>query len=198
MARRSGDSVRLVTRNGFDWTDRFPLVAAATRAPDISSCLIDGKAIASGDADGLADFQLLRRRVPAILCAFDLVELDGKDMRREPIEVRKAELARLLHRSTIGLELNEHIDDEDAARVIERACRLGFEGIVPKRKGSRYQSGRSYDWLKSQPPTARQRKIGRPRGCCSDSSAKSTRRRALGVQGLGQSARPDCGHARDC
>jgi bifunctional non-homologous end joining protein LigD len=47
MARRSGDSVRLLTRNGFDWTDRFPLVAAATRALDISSCLIDGEAIAS-------------------------------------------------------------------------------------------------------------------------------------------------------
>jgi ATP-dependent DNA ligase len=153
MARRSGDSVRLLTRNGFDWTDRFPLVAAATRALDINSCLIDGEAIASG-ADGLADFQLLRRRAPAILCAFDLLELDGKDMRREPIEVRKVELARLLRRSAIGLELNEHIDDEDAARVFEHACKLGFEGIVSKRKGSHYQSGRSYDWLKMKNPNA--------------------------------------------
>jgi bifunctional non-homologous end joining protein LigD len=96
----------------------------------------------------------LRRRAPAILCAFDLLELNGKDMRGEPIEVRKAELARLLRRSAIGLELNEHIKDEDAARVFDHACRLGFEGIVSKRKGSRYQSGRSYDWVKLKNPNA--------------------------------------------
>ena len=102
----------------------------------------------------MADFQLLRRRAPAILSAFDLLELDGRDLRREPIEVRKAELAKLLRRSAIGLELNEHIDDEDASRVFEHACRLGFEGIVSKRRGSRYQSGRSSDWLKMKNPNA--------------------------------------------
>ena len=58
------------------------------------------------------------------------------------IEVRKAELARLLRRSAIGLELNEHINDEDAARVFEHACRLGFEGIVSEGvRGSRYPGG---------------------------------------------------------
>ena len=140
--------------------------------------------------DGLADFQLLRRRAPAILCAFDLLELDGKDMRREPIEVRKVELARLLRRSAIGLELNEHIDDEDAARVFEHACRLGFEGIVSKRRGSRYQSGRSYDWLKLKnpnAPAAQPRGDGRlaEQGPCSVSLARSGRWPALVVQGLG-------------
>jgi bifunctional non-homologous end joining protein LigD len=153
MVLRAGDRVRVLTRNGVDWTDRFSLIATATAALNVRSCIIDGEAIASGD-DGLADFQLLRRRAPAILCAFDLLELDGKDMRREPIEVRRAELARLLRRSAIGLEFNEHIDDEDAARVFEHACRLGFEGIVSKRRGSRYQSGRSYDWLKLKNPNA--------------------------------------------
>ena len=153
MVLRAGDRVRVLTRNGVDWTDRFSLIATATAALNVRSCIIDGEAIASGD-DGLADFQLLRRRAPAILCAFDLLELDGKDMRREPIEVRRAELARLLRRSAIGLEFNEHIDDEDTARVFEHACRLGFEGIVSKRRGSRYQSGRSYDWLKLKNPNA--------------------------------------------
>ena len=60
----------------------------------------------------------------------------------------------MLRRTAIGLEYNEHIDDEDGARVFEHACRLGFEGIVSKRKGSRYQSGRSHDWLKMKNPNA--------------------------------------------
>jgi ATP-dependent DNA ligase len=59
-----------------------------------------------------------------------------------------------LRRTAIGLEFNEHIDDVDGARVFEHACRLGFEGIVSKRMGSRYQSGRSHDWLKSKNPDA--------------------------------------------
>jgi bifunctional non-homologous end joining protein LigD len=75
-------------------------------------------------------------------------------LRREPIEARKTALARLLRRSALGLEFNEHVEDEDAARVFEHACKLGFEGIVSKRKGSRYQSGRSPDWLKMKNPNA--------------------------------------------
>jgi bifunctional non-homologous end joining protein LigD len=154
MVLRTGERVRVLTRNGIDWTDRFPLIATAAAALQVRSCLIDGEAIASGDV-GLADFQLLRlRRASATFCAFDLLEIDGEDLRRQPIETRKAGLARLLRRPAIGLDLNEHIEDEDAARVFEHACRLGFEGIVSKRKGSRYQSGRSYDWLKLKNPDA--------------------------------------------
>jgi ATP-dependent DNA ligase len=66
--------------------------------------------------------------------------------------VRKGELATLLRRAAIGLEYKEHIDDEDGARVFEHACNLGFEGIVSKRKGSRYRSGRCHDWVKSKNP----------------------------------------------
>jgi bifunctional non-homologous end joining protein LigD len=92
--------LRVFSRNGFVWTDRFPLIATAVAALDVRSSLIDGEAIASGD-DGVADFQLLRRRAPAILCAFDLLELDVWNLWPEPIEVRKALLARLLRRSAI-------------------------------------------------------------------------------------------------
>jgi hypothetical protein len=77
------------------------------------------------------------------------------------IEVRKAELARLLRRSAIGLELNEHINDEDAARVFEHACRLGFEGIVSKRRGSTYQSGRILRLVETEEPECASRP---PRG----------------------------------
>jgi ATP-dependent DNA ligase len=154
MVLRTGKRVRALTRNAVDWTDRFPLIVAAAEALKINSCLIDGEAIASGH-DGLANFDLLRhQRARAILCAFDLLELDGEDLRRDPIEVRKAALTKLLRRSAIGLEFNEHIDDEDAARVFAHSCRLGFEGIVSKRKGSRYQSSRSHHWLKMKNPDA--------------------------------------------
>jgi ATP-dependent DNA ligase len=88
------------------------------------------------------------------LIAFDLLQIDGEDIRREPIEARKKALEKLLRRTAIGIEYNEHIEGEDGSSVFEHACRLGFEGIVSKRKGSRYQSGRSSDWLKMKNPNA--------------------------------------------
>src|SRR5512132_1775983 len=83
--------------------------------------------------------------------AFDLIELDGDDLRREPLDVRKATLASLLRRSATGLRLNEHIE-ADGPTVFAHACKLGLEGIVSKRKGSPYRSGRSPDWLKMKNP----------------------------------------------
>ena len=83
------------------------------------------------------------------LYAFDLLELNGKDLRREPLEHRKRELTRLLRNNKAGLQLNEHIA-EPGDIVFRHACALGFEGIVSKRLGSRYRSGRSRDWLKSK------------------------------------------------
>jgi bifunctional non-homologous end joining protein LigD len=159
LVLRIGERVRVLSRYGVDWTDRFPLITAAAAALKVKPSLkvkpflIDGEAIARGD-DGVPNFQLLRRGAPAILCAFDLLVLDGKDLRREPIEARKAALAKLLRRSKIGLEINEHIDDEDGAHVFEHACGLGLEGIVSKRRGSVYRSGRSPDWLKTKNPNA--------------------------------------------
>jgi bifunctional non-homologous end joining protein LigD len=84
------------------------------------------------------------RRV--FLYAFDLIELDGDDLRHEPIEARKAALAKLLGHAKGGLLLNEHID-EPGDVVFRHACKLGLEGIVSKRRGSSYCSGRSPDWL---------------------------------------------------
>ena len=79
--------------------------------------------------------------------AFDLLQLDSRDLRCEPIEDRKAELAKLLRRAKPGLQLNEHIS-EPGDIVFRHACKLGLEGIVSKRLGSPYRSGRSHDWLK--------------------------------------------------
>jgi ATP-dependent DNA ligase len=98
VAVRDGERVRLISRRGLDWGDRFPAIIAAVDALAVRTCTIDGEVIAS-NAEGLADFELLRyrRRDAAVtLVAFDLIELDGRDLRREPIEARKSELARLL------------------------------------------------------------------------------------------------------
>ena len=86
--------------------------------------------------------------------AFDLLELNGDDLRREPIEVRKATLASILRKSRPGVRLNEHLEHPDGAVVFQHACKMGLEGIVSKRLGSRYRSGRSPDWLKFKNPEA--------------------------------------------
>ena len=104
MAERDHGSVKLYSRNGYDFAERFPLAAAAIRKLPVRSCLIDGEAIVC-DANGLAVFDLLRRWSgdDVVLCAFDLLELDGHDLRRAPIEERKATLAKLLRRPVDGI-----------------------------------------------------------------------------------------------
>jgi ATP-dependent DNA ligase len=79
--------------------------------------------------------------------AFDLIELNGDDLRRDPLEVRKATLASIVAKAHPGIRFNEHIEG-DGPTVFAHACKLGLEGIVSKRKDSAYRSGRSPDWLK--------------------------------------------------
>ena len=155
MARRDGAGVRLITRSGNDFSSRFPFIAMAISKLPARSCLIDGEAIVTGD-DGLAVFELIRRQRyggRAVLCAFDLLELDGQDLRRQPIEVRKRILATLVGGPHPGIALSEHFVG-DGEIVFEHACKLGCEGIVLKRLGSHYRSGRSTAWLKVKNPAA--------------------------------------------
>jgi bifunctional non-homologous end joining protein LigD len=86
------------------------------------------------------------------LYAFDLIELNGDDLRREPLEVRKATLASVLAKAAAGLRLNEHIEHEDGEIVFRHACKMGLEDIVSKRRDSPYRSGRCADWLKMKKP----------------------------------------------
>jgi bifunctional non-homologous end joining protein LigD len=81
------------------------------------------------------------------LFAFDLIELNGDDLRPDPLEGRKASLEMILAKSGPGIRFNEHMEG-DGDTVFRHACKLGLEGIVSKRKGSPYRSGRSADWLK--------------------------------------------------
>jgi bifunctional non-homologous end joining protein LigD len=142
--------VRLYSRQGNDLTKRFPLIVEAMA--QLPSCTIDGEAVACDDS-GVPSFDLLRHRQRddhVFLYVFDLIELAGSDLRREPLKQRKADLRQLLADAGPGLQLNGWIDggDFDGATVFEHACKLGVEGIVSKRKDSRYVSGRSPYWLK--------------------------------------------------
>jgi len=92
IARKDGERVRLYSRPGNDFTRRFPLIVEALARLRPRSCIIDGEAVA-GDDNGVASFDLIRHHRHtdrAFLYAFDLIELNGDDMRRDPLEVRKA------------------------------------------------------------------------------------------------------------
>jgi bifunctional non-homologous end joining protein LigD len=158
MARRDARGVRLFSRNGYDFRDRFPLIVEAIEALPVRSCSIDGEAIVV-DSRGLSVFDLLRYRQhdrAAVLCAFDLIDLDGRDLRKAPIEQRKDLLTKVMRpvrRSHPGIALNEHYEG-DGIMIYEHACRFGCEGIVSKRLGSPYRSGLVDHWLKIKNPAA--------------------------------------------
>jgi bifunctional non-homologous end joining protein LigD len=158
MARRDCKRVRLYTRNGYDFADRFPQIVEAISNLPVQSCFIDGETIVV-DEHGLSVFDLLRYRChdhAAVLCAFDLIELNGDDLRPLPIEDRKDRLGKLLHparRSQASIILNEHYEG-DGVLIYKHVCKFGCEGIVSKRLGSPYRSGRSDHWLKTKNPMA--------------------------------------------
>src|SRR5262249_42292900 len=150
IARKDGNRVRLYSRPGNDLTYRFPLIVETLAKLRSRSCIIDGE-----DGNGMPSFDRIRYRrhdASVFLYAFDLIELNGDDLRREPLEVRKATLASVLTKAAPGLRLNDHIE-ADGPTVFAHACKMGLEGIVSKRKTSTYRSGRSPDWLKSKNPT---------------------------------------------
>jgi bifunctional non-homologous end joining protein LigD len=156
IARKEGKRVRLYSRPGNDLTYRFPRIVQALERLRSRSCIIDGEAVACG-VDGMASFDRIRYRhhdAEVFLYAFDLIELNGDDLRRDPLAVRKATLESLLSRAAPGLRFNEHLDEEDGPLVFAHACKMGLEGIVSKRRNSPYRSGRSPDWIKSKNPAA--------------------------------------------
>jgi ATP-dependent DNA ligase len=154
IVRRDGAMVRLWTRKAVDFTDRLPAIAAAAARLKADSFTIDGEAVVIGP-DGLTDFEALRRRGAddvAVLYAFDLLVYDGNDLRSVPLETRKATLASLLRKAGV-IRLSEHIA-AGGPDVFAHACRLGAEGIVSKRLGSRYRSGRCDAWIKVRNPAS--------------------------------------------
>jgi bifunctional non-homologous end joining protein LigD len=155
IVRRDGPSVRLYSRNAIDWTAKLPAIAAAARRIKAKSFTIDGEAVVLGP-DGLSLFDELRRRAAAqtaIIYAFDLIELDGDDLRNRPFLDRKMALAQLLRTTKAGILFNEHIA-EDGHIVFAHACLLGAEGIVSKKIDSTYRSRPCRMWIKVRNPAS--------------------------------------------
>src|SRR6516165_3777535 len=141
-------AVRLYSRPGNDLTRRFPLIVETLARLRSRSCIIDGEAVAYDD-NGVASFDLIRHHranESIFLYAFDLIELNGDDLRRDPLEVSKATLASIVAKAQPGILFNEHTEG-DGPTVVAHACKMGLD-IVSKHKDSAYRSGRSPDWLK--------------------------------------------------
>jgi bifunctional non-homologous end joining protein LigD len=159
IARRDGDRVRVFSRNAKNWTEKVPLIVEAMLALPVDSATLDGEGVICDDR-GVTDFERFRIALAdrggsrsVFLFAFDLLALDGEDLRRHPWEIRRATLTRLMRKACPGVRLSEHLDG-DGATIFEHACRLGAEGIVAKRRDRAYRSGRCADWIKVKNPDA--------------------------------------------
>jgi ATP-dependent DNA ligase len=136
------------------WASRFPAIVGAALRIKATSFLIDGEAMIARD-DGMPDFRALRSRErghQAVLFAFDLIELDGVDLRDLPLIERKQRLKKLIGKAKRrSIRFVEHLTD-DGPIVFEHVCNMGPEGIVSKRTDAPYRSGLSKVWLKSKNP----------------------------------------------
>jgi ATP-dependent DNA ligase len=147
---RNGDRVRLITRGGYDWTKRYPWIVEAALKNRQKRFVIDGEAVILG-VDGISDFDALlsgRQNEEVQLCAFDVLAMDGDDLRRLPLSMRKTNLQRLLARRPDGIFISEFEQGEIGPDLFRKACEFGLEGLVSKHRDRPYQSGRSKHWVK--------------------------------------------------
>jgi bifunctional non-homologous end joining protein LigD len=146
--------VKLYTITGADWSKRYPrIVEAAARIN--GNAILDAEVVWIG-SDGVADFDALHSRAndkSAVSLAFDLLSLDGNDLRRKPFSERKAVLRKVLRRTRRGIQYVEHTEG-DGVEMFKAVCKLGLEGIVSKRLDAPYKSGPSKAWLKIKNPNA--------------------------------------------
>jgi bifunctional non-homologous end joining protein LigD len=152
LARKQGARVEVWSRRGAVFNDRFPRIAEAVAALPVDNALIDGEAVVFLP-DGHSDFAALLTKSGgerAAFVAFNLLALEGDDLRQRPLEERREALAQLVH-DVDGVRFSEAVAAEGAT-VFAHACQLGLEGIVSKRAGSRYRSGPSRNWLKCLNP----------------------------------------------
>jgi bifunctional non-homologous end joining protein LigD len=153
ICRRDGERVRLFSRGGHDWSAQLPAIVEAMRAFPVTSVTLDGEVVICG-TDGVSQFDRMsvvfgrRGSREAFLYAFDLLELDGQNLRGKRWDDRRALLADLVGPRGDGVRLCEHIADADGAVAFRAACNMGLERIVAKRRDSRYRSGRCRDWVK--------------------------------------------------
>ncbi len=157
QARLSDGKVRLLTRTGLDWTERFGEgVVAALAALPAETALIDGEAVVLAE-NGISSFSALQTALfeekteNLVFFAFDLLHLDGQDLRAEPLLARKERLEALFQAAEpeAPLRYSEHFV-EPGQTMLRHACRMGLEGVISKRADAPYRSGRGRDWVKSK------------------------------------------------
>jgi bifunctional non-homologous end joining protein LigD len=152
QARKEGDHVQLLTRNGLDWTHRMKTIAEEVKALPVERALLDGEVVvlASNGTTSFADLQAAFQegvKKPLTYFVFDLLHLEGHNLRSLALKQRKEALASLLQQAGEFLRFSEHLET-GGDEMFRKACELHAEGIVSKRSASKYTSGRGGDWLK--------------------------------------------------
>jgi bifunctional non-homologous end joining protein LigD len=141
--------VKIFTRRGHDWTHRFKKIASDAWHIGAGSAIIDGEVVAPA-ADGTTDFSVLQnelrgRSTKIVLVAFDLLYLNGYDLRKLPLTERKALLKKTIDKSDIQFSESFEVDGRE---MFKHACKTGLEGVVSKVRHSSYPVARSNDWVK--------------------------------------------------
>lgn len=153
LVRIDGEQVQLFTKNGFDWTDRMPLLTKDLERLAVHSAWLDGEVVIQED-DGRPAFQALQSAFASkatddlVYVAFDLLYLNGADLRGEAVELRRQVLEALLEHCPMERVRFSVTLDADPMQLLANACRMNLEGIVGKRDGSRYSSARDGAWVK--------------------------------------------------
>jgi bifunctional non-homologous end joining protein LigD len=142
-------AVKVFTRRGHDWTNRFRKIAADAWHISAGSAIIDGEVVVPA-ANGGTDFSVLQNELKGrspkiVLVAFDLLYLNGYDLRKLPLMERKAHLKKLIAKTAVQFSESFEVDGRE---MYAHACDIGLEGVVSKVRDSRYVSGRSNDWVK--------------------------------------------------
>jgi bifunctional non-homologous end joining protein LigD len=154
--------VRLITREGYDWTKRYLWITEAARKIRQKRFVIDGEAVILG-IDGVSDFNGLhsdKHNDEVQLCAFDIFVEGSNDLRKLPLHMRKTSLERLLAGRPERIFVNPFKRGEIGPDLFRSACQMGLEGLVSKRRDRPYEAGRSKHWIKvknrSHPATDRE------------------------------------------
>jgi bifunctional non-homologous end joining protein LigD len=145
--------VKVRTRKGLDWSEKFPAIAASTARLKCQNAILDGEAVVL-DEKGRPDFSALQVSVAQsgqgiVAYVFDLLFLDGTDLRRLPLSERRQALKKLVGKSAGAILLSEQVAT-DGDEFFKASCALGLEGIVSKRIDLPYRSGKRGDWLKTK------------------------------------------------
>lgn len=151
LARIEHGEVTLTTRNGHNWTDRFPQIAASLADLPCEAALLDGEVVVF-DAAGVSHFQGLQNALSTDRGAmhyvvFDLIHLDEWDLRKMPLSARVALLRQLISETEDPIRFSDHLEG-DGTEILRNVCELGLEGIIAKRPDAPYVHGRSKTWLK--------------------------------------------------